>query len=342
MPGGVPRSVGLARSWPAWVLLINIAMCPALRAAQGAGSDTIRGKVVGPDGRGVEIRVQLQNQAGYVVDTTYSDSNGQFTFQAVHDGVYIVFADDPAYRRAEASAHVAWSVVPTADVYISLEARGSPVKSSPRFESGTSTVSVKELKAKFPKKAVKEYEKGNAKLQRGDAKGAIPHYEKALQLAPAMYPVLNNLGNAYLQTHRTDLAEATFKKAMAADPAAADPLVNLGHLYYETQKYDQAEKFLLRGLEHDPQATLAYFLLGLTEVRLRKFRAAEENLEKSLIGGNPRMAQAHLILAELFMRSREFSKARRHLETYLKIRPQDPQADHIRAILSQLKAESNP
>jgi Tfp pilus assembly protein PilF len=98
----------------------------------------------------------------------------------------------------------------------------------------------------------------------------------------------------------------------------------------------------LRGLEHDPQAILAYFFLGLTYARTGRPRAAEQNLEKALIGGNPRVAQAHLILAELFMKSREFSKARQHLEVYLKIRPEDPQADHIRAVLTQLKSEANP
>lgn len=341
-PGSVPSLFRRVRSCQVWMVILCVALWPALSAGQGTGQNTIRGKVVGPDGRGVQIKVQLQNQAGYVVDMVYSDSDGQFVFRAVHDGTYIVLVDDPSYRRVEAPARVIWTVVPVADVYISLESRGSPVKSLPRFESGSRTVSVKELKARFPKKAVKEYEKGNMKLQRGDAHGAIPHYQKALALAPDMYPVLNNLGNAYLQTHRMDLAEAAFKRAMAADPGAADPLVNLGHLYYETRKYDQAEKFLLRGLDHDPQAALAYFFLGLTYVRVGKLRAAAQNLERALASGNPRVVQAHLILAELFIKSREFSKARQHLEIYLKIRPQDPQADHIRAVLTELKAEANP
>lgn len=341
-PGRIANLIRHHCPWPAWMLLLGLAASPVLWAAQGSGQNTIRGKVAGPHGRGVEVKVQLQNQAGYVVDLTYSNSDGQFAFRAVHDGTYIVLVDDPSYRRAEVSARVIWTISPVADVYLPLEARDSHVQSSPRFDGGSSTVSVKELKAKFPKKAVKQYEKGNARMQRGDAPGAIAHYQKALEIAPRMYPVLNNLGNAYLQTGQMDQAEVAFRKALATDATSAEACINLGHLYYETRHNAEAEKFLLRGLEHDPQAALGYFFLGLTYVRLGKIQEARKNLEKSLIGGNPRVAQAHLILAELFMKAHEFAQARKQLETYLEIRPQDPQADHIRAVLSQLKAESNP
>lgn len=322
-------------------LLLCLALWPGLLVAQQHRENIIRGKIVGPDGRGVEVLVNLQTEGGYVVSTVRSNGEGHFDFRDVHYGSYTVVVDDPSYRRAEAHAQI-MDLVPVAEVYITLQPRGPSVKNTPDFDSGSSTVSVKELKTKFPKKAVKEYEKGNENLQRGDAKDAVPHYEKALQIAPNMYPVLNNLGDAYLQTHRMDLAEATFEKALAADPGAAQPLVNLGHVYYETRKYDLAEKFLLRSLERDPQSSLALFFLGLTYAHTGKREAAIENLQKSLIGGNPRVAQAHLILAQLFMNSREYSKARQHLEAYLKLRPQDPQADHIRAVLKKLKTESNP
>ena len=340
-PEKVPSFVRFACSELAWVLFVCVALWPAILSAQKTGAHIILGKVAGPDGRGVQVRVVLQNEIGVEMDETYSNLEGRFNFRYLEKGSYLVVVDDPSYRRAEARAEFNTTSL-VASVYISLKPRASPEKRSPPFESGSSTVSINELRTKFPKKAVKQYEKGNASLQRGDAQGAIPHFEKALELAPDMYPVLNNLGNAYLQTRQMDRAEATLRKAIAADPAAVDPLVNLGHLYYETQKYGQAEEVLLRGLTKDPQATLAYFFLGLTYVRQGKLPAAIQNLQKSLIGGDPRVAQAHLILANLFMSSREFAKAREHLETYLKIRPADPQADHIREVLSQLRAESNP
>jgi tetratricopeptide (TPR) repeat protein len=315
-------------------------LSPACLWGQGTGVDTIRGKVAGPRGRPVGVKVQLQNEAGYVVDTVYCDAEGGFTFQAVHDGAYHVFVDDPRYQRSEASARVEATFYPIADVFIPLEARSASSSVAPEYSGGPHTVSVRELSQKFPKQALREYEKGNKNFERGDMKGAIAHFEKAVALAPQMVPALNNLGNAYLQTHRTADAEAVFRKAVTADPDAPDAYVNLGHAYYEMRKYDQAEDFLSRGLQRDPNAAVAYFFLGLTEMRTGKNNAGERDLKRALGLNDPGVVTAHLILANLYLETHRVTQAREQLESFLKSRPQDPQAGHIREVLARLKAES--
>ena len=322
-------------------LLVCALLSPSFLAGQGSGQDTIRGRVSGPGGRPVEVKVQLQNQAGYVVDTVFSDSQGDFTFETVRDGVYHVFVEDERFRRAEVTAHVLSTIMPSDIVFLNLEPRAGNTTSSPANPNGRQTISVKELKTKYPKGAVKEYEKGNSKMVGGDAKGAIPHYEKALTLAPKMYLVLNNLGNAYLQTRDMAKAEDVFLQAVAADSEAADPYLNLGHLYYETRHYARAEQMLREGLRRDPRAAMGFFFLGLTEARTGKVQEAETNLQEALEQDDPRVVSAHLVLAELYMDSQP-SKAREQLEEYLKIRPEDPQADRIRQALARLKAKTAP
>jgi tetratricopeptide (TPR) repeat protein len=315
--------------------------CPASLRGQGSGVNTIRGKVAGPDGRPVAVQVQLKNQAGYVVDTVYTNSEGEFTFQAVYDGVYHVIVDDPHYRPAEASARVAASIYPMASVFISLESRLKPPPKPAGYSGDAQSVSVHQLEAKFPKPAVKEYEKGNKKMEQGDLEGAIKCFKKAVAIAPGMTPALNNLGIAYLETHRMGEADAMFRKAMAADPDAPDSYINLGHVYYELRKYDQAKKFLAEGLKRDPAAALAYFFLGLMAVRTGETRVGEVDLQKALDLNDPRVVSAHLILADLYLKTHRISEARLQLQSFLKIRPQDPQAGHIREVLERLKAESN-
>jgi tetratricopeptide (TPR) repeat protein len=321
-------------------MFVCVFLSPACLWGQGTGTNTIHGKVAGPRGRPVEVKVQLQNQSGYVADTVYSDSEGGFTFQSVQDGVYHVIVDDPRYRRAEASARVAANLYPITDVFISLELRSGSSPTPPEHQGGPHTVSVQELRQKFPKKAVQEYEKGNKKLEHGDVAGAISHFEKAVALAPGMCPALNSLGNAYLETHRTADAEGAFRRAMSADPDAPDAYVNLGHAYYEMHKYDQAEDFLSRGLKRDPNAAVAYFFLGLTEMRTGKNNAGERDLKHALGLNDPGVVTAHLILANLYLETHRATQAREQLESFLKIRPQDPQAGHIREVLARLKAES--
>jgi len=256
------------------------------------------------------------------------------------DGVYHVIVDDDRYKRGEVSARVENTVVSMDFVFLSLESRVASTPTSPPYADGSTAVSIKELKANYPKEAVKQYEKGNSKMQHGDLEGAIEHLEKAVALAPGMYPAMNNLGTAYLQARQMDKAEAIFEKALAANPNSADSYVNLGHLYFETHQYPQAEKSLLRGLERNPGAALAYFFLGLTYERMGKLPEAEMNLQKALVQNDPAVAMAHLVLADLYMRTDRQGKAREQLETFLKDRPNDPQADHARQILARLKTQS--
>jgi tetratricopeptide (TPR) repeat protein len=321
--------------------LVGALTCPVSLRGQGSGVDTIRGKIAGPDGRPVAVQVQLQNQAGYVVDTVYTNPEGEFTFQAVYDGVYRVIVDDPRYRHAEASARVAANLYPTASVFVSLESRDKPPTTVAGDSGNPHVVSVRELKAKFPKQAVKQYERGNKQMANGDMEGAISCFKKALAIAPGMTPALNNLGTAYLQTHRMVEAGAMFRKAVEADPDAPDSYINLGHVYYELQKYDQAKVVLAEGLKRDPAAALAYFFLGLTAVRTGETRVGEADLQKALDLNDPRVVSAHLVLADLYLRAHRVSEARQQLQSFLKIRPQDPQAGHVREVLERLKAESN-
>lgn len=308
---------------------------------QGAGSDTIRGKVSGPDGQPVEVAVKLRTVALNVVDSTYSNSNGEFTFQGVADGVYHVSVESDLYQPVEVVTRVEWSTNPLANVDISLAARPSQTpKAQGGYRHGSHTISIQELRAKFPRKAIKEYEKGNEQMKRGEREAAIRSYRKATALAPALYPALNNLGNAYLEGKQMSEAEEVFRRALAVNPEGAEPYINLGHLYYESRRYDEAEKFLLRGLDRSSDSALGYFFLGSTHARLGHFREAEINLKKALSLDDPGVAVAHVELANLYLRTNRQRNALEELEAFLKKRPQDPQAEQIRRTLTRLKEQS--
>jgi Tfp pilus assembly protein PilF len=323
----------------AWATAFCALTCPLLFGV-GSGPNIIRGKVRGPGGGPVDrIEVRLQNSAGYVIDSTYTEATGEFIFRGVLDGTFHVIVDDDRYNRADVGARVDSKVVPMEFVFVALESREGKASSPPAYADGSRTVSVKELNANFPKEAVKQYEKGNSRMQHADNEGAIKHFEKAVALAPGMYPALNNLGTAYMQAHQMDKAEAAFEKALASNPSSADGYVNLGHLYFEKHQYSEAEKSLLRGLERNPGASLAYFFLGLTYEHMGKLPEAEENLRKALSQNDPAVANAHLVLADLFMKTARNGKAQEQLESFLSDWPNDPQADHVRQILARLKGK---
>jgi Tfp pilus assembly protein PilF len=339
--GGAIHPFQRLSSCAAWALVFCV-LATTWLFSQGSGPDSIHGKITGQGGRPLAVMVSLKTQAGYVIDTVYSDSTtGQFTFIGARDGTYHIIVDDKEYGRGEASATVDSTFMPTTFVYISVTPPGNNSAPPPKgYSESPHAISVQELRTKFPKDAVKEYERGNKKMAGRDLNGAIAHFENAVALAPAMFPAWNNLGNAYLQAHQMDEAEAAFQRAVSENPGGADAYVNLGHLYYETKNYSEAERLLMRAVEYDPQVALAYFFLGLTYEHAGKLSAAEKNLEKALEGTDPAVLTAHLVLADLFIRTDRPDKAREHLEAYLRDRPGDPQADHIRKVLARLKSQT--
>jgi tetratricopeptide (TPR) repeat protein len=340
MPGGSKLSkrranLAVGSGIAFWVLALAPVVC-----AQGTGQCIIRGRVAGPDGRPVEVEVKLLEVTRTVVNSAYSNSNGQFTFQGVADGRYYVTVDSDLYDHAEVSARVTSTIYPTDDVYIALVSKASSDSKAPGGYRNTSKlISVRELEVNFPKKAVKQYEKGNAEMSRGERDAAIRSYQKALALAPGMYPALNNLGNAYLQGKQMTEAESVFRKALAAEPEDGEPYINLGHLYFESRRYDEAEKSLLQGLSRSPNSSMGLFFLGSTNARLGNWQAAETNLQKALAGKDPAVAAAHLELANLYLKTHRQSKAREQLEEFLKERPQDPLGNQVRRTLARLKSQ---
>jgi tetratricopeptide (TPR) repeat protein len=324
-----------------WIMLFGLA-APLPVRAQGIGQNTIRGKVTGPDGRAVEVEVKLLEVTRTVIASTLSDSNGGFTFQAVADGVYFVTVDSDAYQHLEVSTHVEWPTNPINEALLSLTRRIPSKPSAPNgYRSGAKVVSIQALKARFPKQAVKVYEKGNAEAARGNREAAILSYQKALALAPKMYPALNNLGNAYLQGKEMVKAEAAFREAVTLEPNEGEPYINLGHLHFENKQYEEAQKFLSRGLSLSPDSSMGLFFLGSTYSRLGNWEQAESNLQKALAGNDPSIAVAHLELANVYLKTHRRTRALREFDAFLKESPEGPLAGQVRQALARLK-QSDP
>jgi len=92
----------------------------------------------------------------------------------------------------------------------------------------------------FNPKALQEFNQANAKQQRGDVKGAIAHYQKAIRIAPDFYPALNNLGIIFLRQHNFADARTYFEKSLSVNPDDGEAYINFGHLLYEEGRYREA------------------------------------------------------------------------------------------------------
>ena len=92
---------------------------------------------------------------------------------------------------------------------------------------------------------------------RGDLKGAIASYRRAIELIPDYAEAHNNLANALLDEGKTDEAETNWRRAIELKPDCADAYGNLAMMLYEKGRLAAAAAILKQWLAHDPENHIA-------------------------------------------------------------------------------------
>ena len=114
----------------------------------------------------------------------------------------------------------------------------------------------------FPKKTLKEFDKGVEAEHEGKTDDAIQHYEKALNYSPDFYPAHNNLGTAYLGRQNFEAAQSHFEAALKTNQNDAQAYFNLANVLLLTQRYPAAEHELDEGFQRRLDSAFGHFLQG--------------------------------------------------------------------------------
>ncbi|HVI52007.1 MAG TPA: tetratricopeptide repeat-containing glycosyltransferase family protein [Candidatus Sulfotelmatobacter sp.] len=89
-------------------------------------------------------------------------------------------------------------------------------------------------------------------LELGAADAALAAYDVALTLNPDFVEAYNNRGNALLRLHRSQEAEADFRRACGLRPDLYQPLTNLGQALLFQNRIDEAVECLRRAVDMAP------------------------------------------------------------------------------------------
>jgi Flp pilus assembly protein TadD len=301
-------------------------------------------RVVRGDFPAHQILVELRFR-GAALDSAYADAEGHFGFINLPPGEFHVVINDETYYPADERVHVRPDVEPYAMVQIILRPREDTKKEDPigaRASGGNPyLVDPADYNKRFPKKAVKEYERGVDAEHKGKAEEAIAHYAGALKIAPDYYPARNNLGSLYLSKSDFKPAEEQFREAVRLDANDAQAYFNLGNVLMLTGRYPESETTLASGLQRRPDSAFGHFLEGCLEGRTGKLAEAEKNLREAL-RLDPAMSQAYLQLVNLYLQQDRRGDAISQLQTFLKGFPSSPVAPKARDVLRKLQSEGNP
>lgn len=276
---------------------------------------------------------------GATIGTVYTDNQGRFGFYALVGGMYYLVIQDPDYESV--NQHV--DVDPTITQQNYVQVVLTPVehkesdKGTAAVPSGNpNVIDLSQYTKRYPKKVVKEYQKGVEAERKRDLKGATQHLQKATQTAPDFYPAHNELGRVYMGQSNFAGAEEQFQQAIKLNQTDPEAYLNLGNVYLLTQRYEEALKSVQAGLQRNPQSALGKFLLGSVYERLGKMREAQQALQEAL-QLDPRMVKAHLELVNVYLAGKNQPEAIAQLKQFLKAAPNDPLAPRVKEVLKRLE-----
>jgi len=325
-----------------WFALLAVLVIPTQLTAQQNQLGKIIGnvRVVRGDFPPHPVLISLEMR-GSPIETKYSDDQGRFGFYSLVPNQYRVVINDDAYEPVSQTTEVNPATSPVNFVEFTLVPRSNGKKDplSGRVEgSNPYLIDPAEYYRKFPKKTLKEFEKGVDADHQGKADDAIQHYEKALSYSPDFYPAHNHLGLAYLARQNFEAAQNQFEAALKVNQNDAQAYFNLANLLLLTKRYPAAEREIEEGLQRRPDSAFGHFLQGSVYSRTGRPELAEKSLQSAL-QLDPKMSEVYLQLVNLYLQQKRTSDAIIELEAYLKAFPSTPFSSKARELLKRLQGQ---
>jgi tetratricopeptide (TPR) repeat protein len=330
------------------VLLAAVALSTSLYGQQ---QQAPLGKIIGSvrvakaDFPPTPVLVTLELR-GAAMGNVYTDGQGKFGFYALSANQYRITIDDDAYQPASQDVSVYPDVEPMNFVQFYLVPKETKKKDpAPGQVPGSNPylIDPAQYLQQYPKKTIKEFQKGVEAEKHGNVDDAIAHYEKAIANSPDFYPAHNNLGSAYLSQHKFGDAQNHFEAAIKGNQNDAEARFNLANVLLLTRRYDDAAVEIQEGFKRQPVSAFGQFLQGLLYSHTDRPELAEKSLLTAL-NLDPTMSQAYLQLVNLYLQQKRTSDAVGKLETYLKEFPDAQFSQKARDLLKRLQANpsNNP
>jgi lipoprotein NlpI len=306
------------------------------------------GKIVGQlrvsrgDFPSVPVLVTLEFR-GSPIQSAYCDDQGRFGFYSLVANEYRVSVNDDAYVPVAENVNVNPDVSPINIVQFTLVPREPNKKEDPASRVAGSNpylIDPTEYYRRFPKKTLKEFDKGVEAENQGKTDDAMGHYEKALSYSPDFSPAHNHLGSAYLSRKKFEEAQNEFEAALKTNQNDAQAHFNLANVLLVTHRYDGADNEIEEGLKREPNSAFGHFLQGSMYSHTNRPELAEKSLRTAL-QYDPKMSQASLQLVNLYLQQKRASDAISELESYLKAFPDTPFAPQARDLLKRLQGDAS-
>lgn len=283
------------------------------------------------------IRVRLVRfpQMQPVADT-FTRQDGQFLFQRVPSGDYIIETfETEMYEATETSVAVypsnpAEPRPTSAAVFVDL-----PLKSAPdRVPPGEVMADVD---LNVPKQALKHYHAGMQRLGENESDKGIAELRKAIEIFSSYYAARLELGRELRFKKRFAEALEIVEPLPRIAPKRADPRIERGIVLLSLKRREEAINDLEAALRLFEASWAAHLYLGWALLEQDEAKA-EPHFQRAIEIDERKAARAHLALARLAEAKGRRSIALSHLDAYLTIAPDAEDAEATRKLAERLRA----
>ena len=210
-----------------------------------------------------------------------------------------------------------------------------PLHSSAQSQQSSYEVSVRELR--IPPKAHQNFEQGMKCLAKKDAAGSLPHFQRAIAEFAGYYEAYDRMGAAFLKLWRVPEAEQAFRKSIELSGGGyAHPLLALGAILDDQGKFDEALTVVRKGLDLNPESWTGYYYQGLALFGSNRLEEAEKSAHEVLLR-KTEFPKAHLLLADIHSRQKQYASLVIDLDEYLRLVPDGPDSDWAKALLKSVQ-----
>jgi tetratricopeptide (TPR) repeat protein len=282
-----------------------------------------------------DVRVRLVQQGGRIlVDEKFTRGEGEFAFGNVPEGDYLIETEANATFNAS-STNV--SVHPLDSrrsevfrVYVQLELKPSAATSRPGVVMADVDVNV-------PKDAQKHYREAMKALDSKSPERAISELQSALRIYPDYYAARLELGRELRIQKRFQEAAEVFEPLSRLAPKRAEARVEYGVVLMALGRRVEAITELRKAVELEETDWVPHLYLGMALLE-NEAADAERHLRRAIELNEHKAASAHLSLARLAAARGQRDLSIEHLQAYLTLVPEAPDAEAVRRLIERLRA----
>ncbi|HEV7859956.1 MAG TPA: tetratricopeptide repeat protein [Pyrinomonadaceae bacterium] len=321
---------------------------PPFEAGMRQTGNQISGHVFDDSRRPVpQMYVELMNDLYQTIARTRTDNSGFYVFNHLSSGHFKikVLVTGTGYTEqvqdVEINNFTHQTTTGTSsskefreqDFYLRLkeESRGVATNASP------GVVFAQEV----PTEAKKIYEDALRDLDaKRDAQG-LQELKKSIELFPKYYAALERLGTEYARRGEYVAAVILLRKAIEVYPKGYQSLYSLGVALYNLNDLVGAIDMFDRATAISPNSVNSQLWLGKAMREKGQYDKAEAHLKRANELGKNRVPETHWQLALLYNHTKRNHEAADELETYLKLKPDAPNADSIREMIKKLREKTS-